>query len=217
MSPSSYNLKPWELSELQKQIILHIFNCKEEIESVSHIATVLNKKQPSVQRSIDQLVSQHYIAKDPVYVKRKKVIVLTEQGSFTAVYLGANFDELINKTDLLKKNNIQRTEFWEKLKIIFPNTEKRNSYTKKAIEYYFKNDLFEAGDVKKEWNQEQINNMKFAQFQIAKEHFESIGLEKYHQNLREFLKEYKIEKEPLKEYLLKQKEHYEKALKELED
>ena len=109
-------------------------------------------------------------------------------------------------------------QIFQMLKVIFKNPEKRDLYIKKGIEYYFRNNFFEKGQTRQEFTEEERNKLSLAQLQIAKESFESVGLDnKSIRSFGEFLDKYKIDRDLMKEYLNQRKKVIERALSEIDN
>jgi hypothetical protein len=210
---SSYN--PLELGEVQQKILKHFFECGEKLENVSHISKALGVLQPSVQRSVGELIKNHYLIRDTEYAKGKKQLLVTEKGAAAAIFLGINLDQL---ETFSKKHHLNASlSFLQNFKNTFKNTEKRDLYIKKAVEFYLKNNLFEEGNVRQRLTEEEKTRAKLNQLYIAREYFESQGFDFNNiNNFRDFIDKYKIDRETMKKYLTYRRERIDRALKELE-
>jgi DNA-binding MarR family transcriptional regulator len=209
---SSYS--PLELGAVQQKILKHFFECEEKYENVSHISKALGILQPSVQRSVGYLVKNNYLTKDPEYIKGRKALLLTEKGTAAAMSLGIRVNKL---EDYARKYNDKSSmEFLKYFKEHFRNPEKRDEYLKKVVEFYLKNNLFDEGEVKKQLTDEEKSKARLTQLYIAKEYFESVGLNDDVKNLKDYLNKYKIDKNLMKEYLKFRKREIEWAINELD-
>jgi DNA-binding MarR family transcriptional regulator len=209
---SSYN--PLQLGAVQQKILKHFFKCEQKDENVSHISKALGILQPSVQRSVGYLVKNNYLTKDSKYSRGRKVLLLTEKGTAAAMSLGIRIDKL---EDYARKYNDKSSmEFLKHFKVLFKNPEKRDEYLKKVVEFYLKNNLFDVGEVKRQLTNEEKSKAKLTQLYIAKEYFESIGLNDDVKNLKDYLNKYKIDKNLMREYLKFRKREVEWAIKELD-
>jgi DNA-binding MarR family transcriptional regulator len=205
---------PLELGAVQQKVLKHFFKCEEKLENVSHISKVLGILQPSVQRSVGYLVKNDYLTKDPEYSKGRKALLLTEKGTAAAMSLGIRVDKL---EDYARKYNDKSSmEFLMCFKERFRNPEKRDEYLKKVVEFYLKNNLFDGGEIKKQLTNEEKSKARLTQLYIAKEYFESVGLNDDVKNLKDYLNKYKIDKNLLREYLNLRKRDFEWAIRELD-
>jgi hypothetical protein len=100
-----------------------------------------------------------------------------------------------------KYNDKSSMEFLKYFKEHFKNPEKRDEYLKKVVEFYLKNNLFDVGEIKRQLTNEEKSKAKLTQLYIAKEYFESIGLNDDAKNLKDYLNKYKIDKNLMREYL----------------
>jgi DNA-binding MarR family transcriptional regulator len=206
---------PWDLGDVQKEILKHILICKENSENISHISKAIGKLQPSVQRSAEFLIEQDYLTKSKKYSKRKKEVQLTEKGAAAALLLGGNIDQLEEYYDKMDR---RAQQYFQMFKVIFKSPEKKEQYIKRGIEYYFRNNFFEKGQTRQEFTEEERKKLSLAQLQIATESFESVGLDnKSIRNFGEFLDKYKIDRDLMKEYLSQRKKAIERALSEIDN
>lgn len=210
---SSYN--PLELGEVQQKILKHFFECEEKLENVSHISKALGILQPSIQRSVGELIKNHYLVKEAEYAKGKKQLLVTEKGAAAAIFLGINLDQL--ETFSKKHRLTASLSFLQNFKNTFKNAEKRDLYIKKAVEFYLKNNLFEEGNIRQQLTEEEKTRARLNQLYIAREYFESQGFDFNNiNNFRDFLNKYKIDRETMKNYLRYRKQGIDRALKELD-
>ncbi len=209
---SSHN--PWELGDVQKEILKHILVCNEDSENISHISKAIGKFQPSVQRSAELLIEQDYLTKSQRYSKRKKEVQLTEKGAAAALLLGGNIDQLEEYYDKMDK---RAQQIFQTLKVIFKHPEKREQYIKKGIEYYFRNNFFEEGQTRQELTEEERKRLSLAQLHIAQESFESVLETKAIRDFGEFLDRYKIDRDLMRDYLNQRKKVIERALNEIDN
>jgi DNA-binding MarR family transcriptional regulator len=209
---SGYNTL--ELGTVQQKVLKHFFKCQERYENVSHISKALGILQPSVQRSVGYLVKNNYLTKESGYSKGRKALLLTEKGAAAAMSLGIRVDKF---EDYARKYNDKSSmEFLKHFKERFKNPEKRDEYLKKVVEFYLKNNLFDGGEIKKQLTDEEKSKAKLTQLYIAKEYFESVGLNDDVKNLKDYLNKYKIDKNLMREYLSSRKREVEWAIKELD-
>jgi DNA-binding MarR family transcriptional regulator len=205
---------PLELGAVQQKVLKHFFECVEKHENVSHISKALGILQPSVQRSVAYLVKNDYLTKSSEYSKGRKALFLTEKGTAAAMSLGIRVDKL---EDYARKYNDKSSmEFLKHFKGHFKNPEKRDEYLKKVVEFYLKNNLFDGGEIKKQLTDEEKSKARLTQLYIAKEYFESVGLNDDVKNLKDYLDKYKIDKNLMREYLNLRKREVEWAIKELD-
>jgi len=203
-----------ELGEVQQKILKHFFECGEKLENVSHISKALGILQPSIQRSVGELIRNHYLIKDTKYSRGKKHLLVTDKGAATAIFLGISLDQL---EIFSKKYGLNASlSFLQNFKNTFKNVEKRDLYIKKAVEFYLKNNLFEEGNVRQQLTEEEKARARLNQIYIAREYFESQGFDFNNiNNFRDFINKYKIDRETMKNYLRYRKQGIERALVEL--
>jgi hypothetical protein len=181
---------------------------------VSHISKALGILQPSIQRSVGELIRNHYLIKDTKYFRGKKHLLVTDKGAATAIFLGITIDQL---EVFSKKYGLNSSlSFLQNFKNTFKNVEKRDLYIKKAVEFYLKNNLFEEGNVRQQLTEEEKARARLNQIYIAREYFESQGFDFNNiNNFRDFINKYKIDRETMKNYLRYRKQGIERALVEL--
>jgi hypothetical protein len=182
---------------------------------VSHISKALGILQPSIQRSVGELIKNHYLIKDTKYSRGRKHLVVTDKGAAAAIFLGISLDQF---EVFSKKHRLNASlNFLQNFKNTFKNSEKRDLYIKKAVDFYLKNNLFDKGNVRQQLTEEEETRAKLNQLYIAREYFESQGFDFNNiNNVRDFLDKYKIDRETMKNYLRYRKQGIDRALKELD-
>ena len=129
-----------KLSILQQQILKHFFNCKQEMENVSHISKEVNALQPAVFRSIQSLIDDGYIVKESSSTHGEKSVRLTDKGAATGLLLGASYDKVEN---YLKESRV--ASGLQLLVELFKEQDNRDLLLKKGAQFLLDRDWIHKG------------------------------------------------------------------------
>jgi hypothetical protein len=203
-----------KLGNLQQEIIKHIFECRE-IETVSHLARSLKRKQPTIFKSVQLLHKLNYLESklDTRYYTlggKERQIGVTEKGAAAAITLGVPFNRIeiyhqnYRRFTFLNAENLYY--IWE---IINPYN-KRQVIVEKAMHYALENNYFDKGKFRY-LNRDESEKLKLL---IALECIKSsIGEVS---TLKAFIDKYGLDKTFLKKYLTKQKQYLDSLIKSLD-
>jgi DNA-binding MarR family transcriptional regulator len=199
-----------QLGDLQKKILIHIFNCNSESENTFHIANSLGLKQPTVYESVKSLIENEFLqSKKQLHKRGEKILQVTHKGAAAAVMLGISFEKLESYT---KKYDPDFFIFFVQVcKKVTTTIQKRDLLIRMALEYALKNNFFEHGYIR------EINAEETKKFQLylASQYISSLGPASNIKNLKDFVDRYGIDKEYLKAIFSDQKNAFEKLLNEL--
>jgi hypothetical protein len=205
-----------ELGEVQQKILRHFFDCKDkQPESVSHISKSLRILQPSIYRSVDLLIKEHYLIKEGKYARGGKELIVTEKGAAAAMLLGTTNDQLIKYFGNLKwKDNRAGDEvkFLQRFKdVIIGKPDKQDLLIRKMMEYFLENNYFDENGIAKQLSSDEF---KMLLTYVAIEYRNAVG--KPH-TIRDLVDKYSLDKKQLKDILEKEKLKIDSIIRQLED
>ncbi len=135
--PEALDILDKELNPTQKEILIHIFKCDGEDNSI-HLAGETKTVQPHVYRSCQDLVKRDYLRADPGK-GNETFYRLTRKGLDAAFLLDINYDQLLTYSknhyiDIYNMLvNLAKGQVWNKTQ--------RVDLIKSYIEYGFANNL----------------------------------------------------------------------------
>ena len=207
------------LGRLQQKILKHILECTAESENTSHIADSFRLKQPTVHKSVQSLIDNNYLEFEQEHPHTEKKLTVTPKGAAAAIVIvGADFNELKDYTERRHLDDKYALKFLMKLltTLVSPMSTERNKYTfKKAMEYYLKNNYFDAGNLKKLTDKQRGNFQRFIVVESLKYSQDSKSGESAN-TIKEFIDKIGIDKKFIHSYLFQSRLVIDKILSELE-
>ena len=209
-----------KLGDLQQKILKHIFTCKSKTENTTHIAKSLRLAQPTVRKSVESLINQHYLNGRQEHNRSEKILELTPTGAASVMALGVTFEEIEHWA---RKSNFGKADFAaiENVKRVITDPDIRDLWYKKAMQYALKNNYFENNKIKNltplETTKMQLNfQMEYLNSFGPKADIDSIASLTDPTTLKEHLKRFDMNKYDLKGYLNSQKELIDMVIKQLD-
>ena len=207
-----------KLGELQEKILNHFFQCNKRIEGIDHISKAINAKEPSVSRSVDDLLNNKYLQEDPKRAREKgnkffeKAIYVTYKGvAYAVVMLGVKMEQIKNYDT---KYDHTAVAAWNLYCAVFLMPEYRDYMFRKAMEFLLINNIFDDEGHIRQLTVDEMQKMEVFKIAAAKEHIDSLNSRGI-TNHNDYLSKCGVNKNLLREYLLDKKRGIDRALAQL--
>lgn len=211
---SGYNLM--NLGELQQRIMKHFFECEDQIpESVNHIAHSLGVVQPAVFKSVNLLIRDKFLVKEPEFENGRKALVVTDKGAAASVVLGIPYEHMV--TYFLKLGDkdhsaARQADYFKKFENMFRIPDRREFLIRKMMERLLTIDKFDnTGFIK--WPLPQ-GEIKLLLAYVTVEYNKVFGKVT---TVKEFIDKYGMDKKLLKSMFEKDRRRIDSIIKQLED
>lgn len=197
-----------KLGELQERILNHFFQCDKRIEGIDHVSKAINAKEPSVSRSVHDLLNNKYLQEDEKRAREKgnkffeKANYVTAKGiAYAVVMLGVKGEQIKN---YCAKYDHTALAIWDQYCRIFSMPEYRNYIFRKMLEFFLINNIFDDEGHVRQLTEDEFQKMRIFRLSAAKEHFDSL-----HSNgiisCNDYLNKCGVDKDLIREYLLYRK------------
>jgi hypothetical protein len=107
--------------------------------------------QPAVFASVELLINENYLVKDPQYKHGKKALLITDKGAAAAVVLGISYEEMVSYFMRLSEEYSSAAEqlvYFKKFENIFHVSDRREFLVRKMM-YFLKTNLYKEGGIAK--------------------------------------------------------------------